>query len=291
MSSQRRRRRTFHLSRVSDVLKELHYISGIEEPKERIAAYRDLIPEMLVFARRTEDRKFIETVENFAQVEEESRVFYELETLLKRLSELRANLESALRFVSAEVVDDLLACIGEFESKLAEPRRMALSSVQKFSSVKDQLTRGLIGRRLEKEIAPDLAKQMGYNPSPNILPDNGGEIEVDFLGEKNVTTSPFGMGRLQRKSVLVIESKTTITKSDIKKFSRKLTLIKRKYQMHAGNFRYDLKIDAWIFSCYGWTEELRELAIENGIKPFGKDEITQALRSNNLLDRRIPICP
>lgn len=291
MSSRRQRRKTPQLSKISDILRELYYVSTVEKPRERIAVYEDLVPRMLTFARQTEDKKLVEIVEKFAEIEEQSRSFYEIEILSEKLSEFRGDLENALRFAPSEAINDLLACVNKFERRLTDTRRLAWSSVQTFSEIRDQLTRELIGRRLEKEIVPDMARKLGFDPCPNILPDNGDEVEVDFLGEKNSTTSPFGTGRLKTKSVLVVESKTTIDKSDIERFSRKLAIVKNKYRQHAENFRYDLKIEAWIFACYGWTKELRELANEKGIQPFGRDEIIRALKSNNLLDRRIPICP
>lgn len=291
MAFNRRERKLSILLKISDVLEELQTVSRIEIPRERIEAYESFIPRLMSFAQRTEDRKLVEMVEEFARIEERSRPFYQVEILRQSLDDFRTSLESAIPFVSSEAINDLFACLKRFEDRLVDAKRLALSSVQALSKITHQLNHTLIGRRLEKEIAPDLAKQLGYTPCPNILPDNSGEIEVDFLGEKNTTTSPFGTGRLKRKDILIIESKTTISKSDIKKFSKKLNIIRGKYQEHAANFGYDLKCKAWIFSCYGWTEDLKNLAMNSDIEPFGKDEIERILKMNNLLDRRIPICP
>lgn len=291
MSSRRQERKNPQSLKIANILREFHRASTVEEPRERIVVYENLIPKVLAFAKQTQDSKLVEIVEKFTEIEKQTRSFYEVEILHEKLGEFRGDLENALRFAPSEAISDLLVCIDQFEGRLVDTKRLAWSSVQTFSKIRDQLTRELIGRRLEKEIVPDLARKLGFNPCANILPDDSGEVEVDFLGEKNSTTSPFGTGRLKRKSVLVVESKTTITKSGIVKFSRKLAAIKGKYRKHAKNFRYDLKIEAWIFACYGWTKQLRDLANEKGIQPFGRDEIIQKLRSSNLLDRRIPICP
>ena len=291
MVLKRRKRESSALLKISDVLQELQYVSRIEDPKERIEAYEFFVPRILDFARRTEDKKLVEIVEEYVQVEERSRSFFRIEVLHKNVKHFKSILQDARAFISHDAINRLLACIENFEDTIEDQERVAWSSVQTLSRITDQLTRELIGRRLEKEIVPELGKQLGYSPGPNILPDNGGELEVDFLGEKNTTTSPLGTGRLKKKEVLIVESKTTISKSEITKFSKKSDIIKSKYEKNAANFRYELVLKAWMFACYGWTEELKEIAMKNDIEPFGENEIKEMLKKNRLLDRRIPICP
>jgi hypothetical protein len=57
--------------------------------------------------------------------------------------------------------------------------------------------------------------------------------EVDFLGEKNSTTSAFGTGRLKEKTVLIIETTATIAQNDVSRFLTKLATIEEKYRKHA----------------------------------------------------------
>lgn len=273
------------------MLKELQRIRIIEDPKERVYAFGKFVPRLRNFAYQIEDEKLIGVVQELAMAEERSRAFYEIESLLAHLEDLETLLEKVAQFVPHESIQAFSRCIEKFRESLAEPRRTTLSFIQDLSRVTGQVTRELIGRRLEKEIVPDLAKQLGYTMHPNILPDNGKEIEVDYLGEKNITTSPFGTGRLKKKEILIAECKTTISKNDIFDFSKKVSTIKNKYKISASAFKYKLEFEVWIFSCYGWTEELKELAMKNNIRPFDEDAIVETLRRHKLLDRRIPICP
>jgi len=277
--------------KTSVMLKELQRIRGIEDPKERIYAFRKFIPRLQDFSYLTEDEELISVVQEFTMAEERSRTFYEIESLKRSLEKVKRILQEVKPVVSTEAIRNFQLCIEKFEESLIERRRQALSFIRNFESASDQVTRQLIGRRLEKEIVPDLAKKLGYTLRPNILPSNGKEIEVDFLGEKDTTTSPFGTGRLRKKEILIAECKTTISKNDIIDFLRKINVIKSKYKISASAFKYELRYEVWIFSCYGWTEELKNLAIKNGITPFDEDAIEEILRRHSLLDRRMRICP
>ena len=277
--------------KISAVLKELQRIRRIEDSRERFYAFREFIPRLRNFARQTKDKKLIGIVEELVVTEEQSQTFYEIESLLVHLEDLQAILNKVAQFIPSEAGDAFQHCIERFRESLREPRRLTLSFVQNFSRVADQVTRELIGRRLEKEIVPDLAKQLGYRIRPNILPDNGKEIEVDYLGEEDITTSPLGTGRLRKKKVLIAECKTTVSKNGIFDFLKKVKIIKSKYKISASAFKYEVDYEVWIFSCYGWTEELKELAMKNGIRPFDEDAMVEILRTYRLLDRRIPICP
>jgi hypothetical protein len=277
--------------KISVMLKELQRIGRIEDPRKRVFAFGEFIPTLQIFAHETEDEKLIGVVQELAMAEERSRVFYEIESLLAHLEDLETFLEKVDQLVPNESIQAFWRCIKKFRESLTKPRRMTFSYVQNLYAVTKQVTRELIGRRLEKEIVPDLGKQLGYAECPNILPDNGKEIEVDYLGERDITTSPFGTGRLRRKEILIAECKTTISKRDILNFSKKVAIIKSKYTISASAFKYKLQFKVWIFSCYGWTEELKELAMKNNIEPFDKDAMAEILRRHKLLDRRIPICP
>ena len=277
--------------KISVILKELQRIERIEDPRERVFAFRKFIPRLQSFSYLTEDERLIIVVQEFATAEERSRPFYEIESLRRSLEDVRKILQEVKPYVSPEAVRDFQLCIEKFEESLIERRRQARLLMQNLDTASNQVTRQLIGWRLEKQIVPDLAKQLGYTLRPNILPSNGKEIEVDFLGEKDATTSPFGTGRLKKKEILIAECKTTISKNDIVDFSKKIHIIKSKYKISASAFKYEAKYEVWIFSCYGWTEELKDLAMKNGITPFDEDAIVEILRRHRLLDRRIPICP
>jgi len=286
-----RTHRASQVAKISDALRELHYLTELERPEEIVSAYRELVPRILSFAEQSEDKELIKIATQFATTQKEAESFYNVGILQRELVRLRNTLGQLSQLISSETMEIFLACISKFQGTLADTQRLALSSFQRFEDVKEQLIHRLVGSRLEKEVAPDLAKKLGYIPCPNIIPDDDSEVEVDFLGEKNSTTSAFGTGRLKKKAILIIEVTATISKNDIARFLKKLTIIRSKYEKSAHNFRYELEIKAWLLACYGWTEELRKLAEENDVKPFGKEEIIEVLRENNLLDRRIPICP
>jgi hypothetical protein len=279
------------LNRFSDALQELELIGRIENPEEKIEILEDFSARLLDFAKQTGDREIIRIAEEYAAMERRSIDFFRAEILESNIRQLRSTLEVAREIVAPPPLNKFLECTEAFEHVLEENKRMAFSSVKALSTITNQLTRELIGRRLEKEVVPDLAKQIGYSRSPNIIPDNGGEIETDFVGERNTTTSPLGDGKWRTKEVLVVESKTTISERAIKNFSRKVEIIKSKYEKTSTIFKYKLVLKAWILACYGWTDDLRKMATDMGIEPFDKDRIEDLLKAHNLLDRRIPICP
>jgi hypothetical protein len=277
--------------RISDLLRELHRLERIEDPKERTKEFAKFIPMLQDFAHRCEDRKLIETVRDLSISEEKARNFYRIEALRNDLKNLTNTIKETKDVISSDATDCFLHCIYQFEKALIAPKEQALTFVRVFSEMTKQLIYELIGRRLEKEIIPDLAMKIGYAIRPNIFSHNNSEIEVDFVGEKDLTTSSFGNGKLKKKEVLLVECKTTISESDINDFARKVAIIKGKYEISADAFQYDLKLDAWMVSCYGWTDELKDMAIKNGIKPFGKDELEDILEKHGILDHRIPTCP
>jgi hypothetical protein len=279
------------LLKISDLLRELYRLERIEDPKERTEAFTKFIPMLQDFAHRIEDRKLIEKVRDLLIVEEKGRNFYRIEALRNDLQNLGKSIREAKNVIPSNAANSFLLCIEHFEKVLITPQEQYLTFARAFSEATKQLIHELIGRRLEKEIIPDLAKKIGYAPHPNIFSYDDNEIEVDFVGERDVTTSPFGTGKLKKREVLVVECKTTISKSETNDFIRKVGIIKGKYKISAETFRYDLNIDAWLVSCYGWTDELRNIAIKNSIKPFDKEELGDILEKYRLLDHRIPLCP
>lgn len=277
--------------KISDLLRKIRHIERIEDPRQRIKEFAEFIAVLKDFAYQCEDSKLIEAVRNLSISEEKARIFYRIEALRSNLKNLKNSLKENEDIIPTDTAGYLLNCIDRFEDTLITLKEQASVFVYAFSRATRDLIHELVGRRLEREIVPDLAKKLGYSSRPNVFLHNNCEIEVDFVGERDITTSPFGTGKLKRKEVLIVECKTTISKSDIDGFAKKISIIKAKYEISAKAFQYDLNFDAWLVSCYGWTDELKDMAKKNNIKPFGKEELENILQKYGLLDHRIPVCP
>jgi hypothetical protein len=277
--------------RISEVLKELWSLREIEKPEEKILAYRKAISSIKMLAKQTEDLRLLDLAQQFSVAEQRSEAYLSTEIILEKISALKTDLEKLGDVVSGDTISGFRSCVGRFEEALDQARQQETPSFQQLYSLQADLTHELIGRRLEREIAPDLAQQMGFNSCPNIIRHSNQDIEVDYIGEKNNTTSPSGMGRLIKKRVLIIETKTTICKEDVEKFSYKVDLIREKYKRAALDFGYEIEVEAWIFACYNWTEEIKLFAKQQKILPFDNEELRQLLKKYGILDRRIPICP
>jgi len=276
---------------VSEALLELERVRRIEDPTKRAAEFRKLVPRLRETAFETKDREIIEIVNEFARVEEDSRVFYEAQSLDRFLRDLRQNLQKARSFLSRDVVNRFLVCIEEFHESLVSKQRRLQPSVEVMFFTLDQLTNQLVGRRLEKEITPSLLKQMGYDLGPTIYTHNDTEIEIDALGEKIETSAPEGQGKILEKEILIVECKRSVTKKDVIDFFKKVKVIAEKYEQIAQILKHQLRVESWIIACYGWTDELKKLSREKGITPIDKDYLENLLRRHRLLDRRLPVCP
>ena len=165
-----------------------------------------------------------------------------------------------------------------------------ISNIQKSGTIINAESR-LNGELLQKYYLPSLAREYGYNLKHRVFPLNGEETEIDVHGEKNFHVGLENLERLTRKEILIAESKNKIKKSDIRKFKSKCEKINKKYEQESYIWRYELKIEAWIVACYGWTDELKEYTRSIKIIPIDRDELIERLREHRLLDRRNPPCP
>jgi hypothetical protein len=277
--------------RISEALEALAKLQSIEYPEQKAKVLREWLPFLEDIAHKTKEEKIIATVRKLAKNEKETRNYWNIETLRTNLNGLRRGLEDESLLLPRDAVDSFFACIEQFDKRLAiiEPSYQKLVG-EMFLTTK-QLVHQLVGRRLEEEIAPKLLKKMGYELGPTVYSDSGVELEVDSLGEKTETSAPDGQGKIRVKRVRIIECKTTVTAADIRDFSRKVAVIKNKYERTAQIFENQLIIDAWIIACYGWTEELKKMSTEGGIKPLAGDELEDLLLQHGLHDRRFPVCP
>lgn len=278
--------------RISDFLRELDRAQKIKDYKKRAEAFEILVASLRDFAYETKDEKMIRIVQEFTDFEERSRPFYEIEALMNNLKYVKQIIEEHRVLIPSDVAERFLQCFNRFKEELASNQKSFLPLANNFDRTIALLNRELIGRRLEKEIVPDLAEKLQFSSRPNILPENDhAEIEVDFLGEKETTNRPLGRGRLKKKEVLIVECKTTISKNDIVDFSRKVNIIKSKYEVSAKAFQHNVEFEVWIFACYGWTKELKDLASKQGFRVFDADAMKETLDQHQLLDHRMPICP
>ena len=149
----------------------------------------------------------------------------------------------------------------------------------------------LLGWRLEVELIPNLLEKMGFEKNSTTFKIDDGIVEVDGRYELE-RFSGARKDRLVSKDVVVVECKTTIDLSEIKKFQSKVEMIKTKYVKEKEIWNYDnLGFKAWMVACYGWNEELLKEARDRGIIPFTSTKLEYELKKYKIFDSRIPICP
>lgn len=155
----------------------------------------------------------------------------------------------------------------------------------------ENLISQLIGRRLEYELLPNLMEKMGYKSHPTTFQIKGKSIEIDGRYELN-TYDGAANERLTKKSVIIVECKTTIGLHDIQKFATKVRILKEKYEADKDNWGYDnLHFESWIVSCYGWTDKLIQEAENKDIRAFTSEVLERTLKQHKAFDGRIPTCP
>jgi hypothetical protein len=99
------------------------------------------------------------------------------------------------------------------------------------------------------------------------------------------------LGRLTRRDVLIVETKTTVNSHDIYDLLKKRKAINENYENDSKRWNYTLDFKTWLIACYGWDDNLKNRARRNDIVPIDDKELTYRLRSHNLLDGRRPPCP
>ena len=276
---------------ILEVLKELNRAQRIEDPIEKAAALRELLPRLRDVAHLVKDKTMIDIVNKFADIEEESRVFFEAESIRRILGTLRQHLQRARSFLPLDVIRSFSACIDSFSETLEKKQRLLYPSVKAMFLTVDQLNHQLVAHRLERYITPSLLKQMGYKLGTTIYEHNNVVIEIDALGEKTETSAPEGQGKILKKEILIVECKRTVTKKDITDFIKKTKIVSEKHEQIAQILKHPLKAESWLIACYGWTDKLKDLSKENGIKPIDKDELESLSRRYRVSDRRLPVCP
>lgn len=155
----------------------------------------------------------------------------------------------------------------------------------------EKLISQLIGRRLEHELLPNLMEKMGYESHPTTFKIEGKIMEIDGRYELN-TYDGAANERLIKKSVIIVECKTTVGLRDIQRFAEKVRILKAKYEIDKNNWGYDsLQFDCWIVGCYGWTDELIREAESREIHAFTSEVLEKQLKEHKAFDGRIPTCP
>ena len=147
----------------------------------------------------------------------------------------------------------------------------------------------LTGDLLEKFYLPKLVEEMGYQLKSRTVPTSIGEVEVDIRAEKDKLIGFEKLEKHTEKRVLIIEAKTTINSEDISKFSKKSKAIIENYQKDAAIWKYALHLETWIVACYGWNDDLKELAANVNILPIDTDKLENMLQEYSLLHKgRVP---
>jgi len=146
------------------------------------------------------------------------------------------------------------------------------------------------GDLLEKYYVPVLIEKMGYQKKSRTVPTSLGEVEVDVRAEKDEGIGWENLEKLRRKDVIIVEVRTTVNKADFASFSKKSKAIIENYRKESEIWKYDLKTESWLVACYGWTDDLKRLARNLGIKPVDASDLEKMLKPYNLLNRARPPC-
>jgi len=275
----------------SAALAELEKVRSIKDPVKKINMLRTLAPRLHEIA--IEDEEFSIQIDRLTSLVDESIEICDLITHKKRIESLIREIIREIEIVKlpSSATEHFINCFERLSEVLMERQRFLQPSLEKISFALDGLHRKLIGRRLEKEIVPNLLKQMGYELGPRIYSHQGVEIEIDAFGQKIKTNYAEGQGKILKKEIVIVECKTTIDKKEIVDFLKKVEIIANKYRSVAQILEYKLKIESWIVACYGWTDELKRFSKEKGLEPLDSSSLEGLLKKYGIIDRRYPVCP
>ena len=202
----------------------------------------------------------------------------------KASSELREHWEASEIY---ESVVRLNKAINSFLKKLASDEALRFERLQDFLNYTENV---FIGRRLEEVLVPRILEGMGYKRQKSQIWLQGGIMEVDFRGEKEV---PPNKPYIQGKDVIIVECKTTVNSRDVDEFARKVQIFRECYENERKNWGYrDISVKAWFVACYGWNEMILKRAREKDIIPITKDDLLRHIEEYAPdCDHRHPICP
>jgi len=166
-----------------------------------------------------------------------------------------------------------------------------LESHPRLDSIAQSLQNELIGGLLERFYVPNLVEKEGFQLKPRIVSTSIGQIQVDVRAEKDHAVGFQNLERLERKEVLIIETKTTVKADHISELARRRKAILATYHRDSELWEYRLSFETWLVACYGWNDDLVDYAKRNDIVPIDSTELARRLRRHGLLDRSRPPCP
>jgi hypothetical protein len=195
-----------------------------------------------------------------------------------------------------EVATELAKTYGEFRDSIisaSDRNFVRFNSYIKRANLAlltSSLLNEVTGDLLEKFYVPRLVERMGYQLKSRTVPTSIGDVEVDIRAEKDRVTGFENLEKLEKRNVLIVETKATVDSGDINSLSRKRESILENYRREAEIWRCDLALETWFVACYGWSEELKNLARRLNIIPIDGDELEEKLQEHNLLHRGRPPC-
>lgn len=146
------------------------------------------------------------------------------------------------------------------------------------------------GDLLERYYVPKLVENMGYQLKSRTVPTSVGDVEVDIRAEKDKIIGLENLEKHKKKDVIIVETKATVNSEDIRSLSKKSKAILENYHKELEIWKYDFASETWIVACYGWNDELKNLARSLNIRPIDGEELENMLQKYNLLHRGRPPC-
>jgi len=274
---------------------------ALEEPRIRYReAFRAVTPlieeirvsyDYLADIPREHARKFVEVLASFSEY---STVHESTTSILQCIERSIEILRRAPR--KDETTSALEKKYNEFKDTIISLSDRNLDEVNSYlkttnlNSLTSSLLNQVTGDLLEKFYVPRLVENMGYQLKSRTVPTSIGDVEVDIRAEKDKIIGFENLEKHKKRDILIVEVKATVSSEDIHLLSRKSKAILENYKKELEIWKYDFASEIWIVACYGWNEELKNVARSLGVKPIDGAELESMLKKHNLLHRGRPPC-
>lgn len=258
-------------SMIEEIETSYEWLVGI--PREQAHKLVEMLTPLLTYS------KIYESTTSILQCIERSR---------KILAEITRKDETAYR------IDVLFRQLADSVNSLADQNLKRVNSYLKTANLDlltSSLSNELVGQLLERYYLPELVKCMGYELKSRVVATSVGDVQIDVRAEKDEIGGFEKLEKLQKRHVIIVETKATVEAKDIKMLSEKRKAILENYRKDSEIWSYNLRSETWMVACYGWNDELKTYAQRQDIKPIDGEELHRMLEEHNRFNRSRPACP